>query len=142
MKFNFPENFLFGAASSACQIESGSYEGGKGKDVHEHYFKLFPDKYFDADPNNSADFYHRYRDDIEMMKEQGLSAFRFSISWSRIFPNGPDQINLAGVSYYSDMIDALKEAKIAPFFDLFHCDLPYWVIEEGGVLNPEFIGWF
>ena len=59
MKFPFPENFLFGAACSACQIEAGCNEGGKGEDVGEHFFKIFPEKYFGADPNSTADFYHR-----------------------------------------------------------------------------------
>ena len=142
MKFCFPENFLFGAASSACQIESAAYEGGKGEDVIGHYYSKLPEKFHGADPNDSADFYHRYREDIEMMKELGLDAFRFSISWSRIFPNGPEESNPAGIAYYNDMIDALKDAGIVTFFDLFHCDLPYWVIEKGGILNPEFIRWF
>jgi beta-glucosidase len=142
MRFTFPEDFLFGAACSACQIESGCREGGKGEDVGEHFFRLLPEKYFGADPNDSADFYHRYRSDIGLMKELGLNAFRFSISWSRIYPAGPEAVCQAGIDYYSDMIDALKEAGIVTFFDLFHCDLPYWVIEKGGILNPEFIDWF
>lgn len=142
MNFSFPKDFLFGAASSACQIESGCKEGGKGEDVGEHFFPLMKEKYFGGDPNDSADFYYRYRSDIQNMKELGLKAFRFSISWARIFPNGPKEVCQAGIDYYSDMIDALKEAGIVPFFDLFHCDLPYWVIEMGGILNPEFIDWF
>lgn len=142
MTFRFPKNFLFGAASSACQIESGCHEGGKGEDVGEHYFKIHPDKYFGADPNNSADFYHKYPQDIQMMKELGLKCFRFSLSWSRIYPNGPHEVCQAGLDYYSDMLDRLREAGIVPFFDLFHCDLPYWVIEQGGILNPAFIDWF
>ena len=142
MRFPFPKDFLFGAACSACQIEAGCNEGGKGEDVGEHFFKIFPEKYFGADPNTSADFYHRYPQDIQMMKELGLKTFRFSISWSRVFPEGPDCLEQRGLDYYSDMIDKLKAAGIVPFFDLFHCDLPYWVIERGGILNPEFIGWF
>ena len=142
MVFKFPKDFIFGAACSACQIESGCNEGGKGEDVGEHFYKLYPEKYLGADPNKSADFYHKYPEDIKMMKELGLKAFRFSISWSRIFPDGPERVEPRGISYYKDMIMKLKEAGIIPFFDLFHCDLPYWVIEKGGILNPEFIDWF
>lgn len=142
MNFIFPENFLFGAACSACQIESGCNDGGKGEDVGDHFFQLFPEKYQGGDPAKSADFYHRYRSDILDMQKLGLKAFRFSFSWSRIFPNGPETICQAGIDYYSDMLDALNEAGITAFFDLFHCDLPYWVIERGGILNPEFIDWF
>ena len=142
MEFTFPKDFLFGAACSACQIEAGCHEGGKGEDVGEHYYNLYPEKYVGADPDKAADFYHRYPQDIQMMKELGLKAFRFSISWSRIFPKGPWEVCQAGLDYYGDMMDKLKEAGIVAFFDLFHCDLPYWVIEMGGILNPEFIGWF
>lgn len=143
MKFEFPDDFLFGCASSACQIESGCHEGGKGVDVHEHYAPLMPEKYGDnTDPDRSADFYHKYPEDIKLMKELGLKAFRFSISWSRIYPNGPDEVCQAGIDYYSDMIDKLKAAGITTFFDLWHCDLPYWVVEKGGLVVPEFIDWF
>lgn len=142
MKFPFPKDFLFGAACSACQIESGCNEDGKGEDVGEHFYKEYPEKYFGGDPAKSADFYHRYPEDIAMMKELGLKAFRFSIAWSRIFPNGPEEVNQAGLDYYKDVIKHLKDAGIVPFFDLWHCDLPYWVIERGSVINPEFIEWF
>lgn len=142
MRFSFPKDFLFGAACSACQIEAGCNEGGKGEDVCEHYYNLYPEKYFGGDPNKAADFYHRYPQDIQMMQQLGLDAFRFSISWSRIFPDGPDSLCQAGLDYYSRMIDCLRAANIEPFFDLWHCDLPYWVIERGGVLNPAFVDWF
>lgn len=142
MDFRFPDGFLFGAASSACQIESAVHEGGKGEDVSDHYFRLFPEKYFGADPDRSADFYHRFPQDVGLMKELGLKCFRFSISWSRVFPNGPEEVCRTGIEYYSRLTDCLKKAGITVFFDLFHCDLPYWVIERGGILNPDFIGWF
>ena len=142
MKFPFPKDFLFGAACSACQIESGCHEGGKGEDCGEHFFPIHPDKFHGGDPNNSADFYHRYPQDIQMMKELGIKSFRFSISWSRIYPNGPEKVNEAGLDYYEDMIDKLIEAGIEPFFDLWHCDLPYWIMERGAVLAPDFVEWF
>lgn len=122
MKFSFPKDFLFGAACSACQIESGCREGGKGEDVGEHYYSIYPEKYFGADPARSADFYHKYREDIAQMKDLGLKAFRFSIAWSRIYPEGPDRVEKAGIDYYNDMIDAIKQAGMTAFFDLFHCD--------------------
>ena len=142
MDFRFPDGFLFGAASSACQIESAVREGGKGEDVTDHFFRLFPEKYSGGDPDKSADFYHRFPRDVELMKALGLRCFRFSISWSRIFPDGPEKLCREGVEYYSRLIDCLKSAGIVTFFDLFHCDLPYWVIERGGILNREFTDWF
>ncbi len=143
MNFKFPKEFLFGAASSAVQIEAGVGEGGKGQDVLDYYWTLYPEKYGQADPSKAADFYHRYPEDIKMMKELGLKAFRFSISWSRIYPNGMENGPCqAGIDYYSDMIDKLIEADIVPFFDLWHCDMPAWVMEKGGVLSPDFGDWF
>jgi beta-glucosidase/6-phospho-beta-glucosidase/beta-galactosidase len=112
MEFKFPKDFMFGAASSACQIESASRIGGKGEDVKDHYYLIHPDKFLGADPDKSADFYFKYAEDIKMMQELGLKIFRFSISWSRIFPNGPDYVNQAGIDYYYDMMLKLKEAGI------------------------------
>ena len=142
MNFKFPKDFLFGCASSAYQIEAGCNEDGKGENVNEHYHTHFPEKFCGGNPAFAADFYHRYREDIKDMKELGLKAFRFSISWSRIFPKNPTDINQAGIDYYDDMINALIEADIVPMFDLWHSDLPYWVIEMGGVVCPDFVQWF
>ena len=142
MNFKFPKDFLFGCASSAYQIEAGAKEGGKGESVSDHYHTLYPEKYCGGDPAFAADFYHRYREDIKDMKEMGLKSFRFSIAWTRIFPNGPTEVCQAGLDYYDDLINALLEADIVPLFDLFHSDLPYWVIEMGGILCPEFVDWF
>ena len=141
MKFPIPKNFLFGAASSSGQIEGGCKEGGKGEDIYDYRMRTQPD-YAHADPNKSADFYHRYREDIAMMKELGLDSFRFSFAWSRIYPNGPTEVCQAGIDYYNDVLDTLLEAGIKPFFDLYHCDLPQWVVEMGGFANPEFVDWF
>ena len=142
MNFPFPKDFLFGAASSAVQIEAGCQEGGKGEDVQSRNFKLHPERYNGSDFNDCAGFYYHYPEDIQMMKDLGLKAFRFSISWSRIYPNGPEQVNPEGLAYYEDVVDHLLEAGITPFFDLWHCDMPLWVAERGGLLNPEFPDWF
>ena len=142
MRFPFPKEFLFGCASSAYQIEAAVSEGGKSENVSDHFHRLYPEKYCGGDPAFAADFYHHYREDILDMKEMGLKSFRFSIAWTRIFPNGPKEVCQAGIDYYDDMINALLEAGIVPLFDLFHSDLPYWVIEMGGILNPDFIDWF
>lgn len=96
MIFPFPKDFLFGAASSAVQIEAACEEGGKGEDVQRYVFKHRPEQ-FHGDPNDAAVFYHHYPEDIEMMKELGLKTFRFSVSWSHIYPNGPDQVNPQGL---------------------------------------------
>lgn len=141
MIFPFPKDFLFGAASSAVQIEASCEEGGKGEDVQRYVSKHRPEQ-FHGDPNDGADFYHRYPEDIRMMQELGLKTFRFSVSWSRIYPNGPDQVNKQGLDYYEDMVDRMLDAGVAPLLDLWHCDLPMWVAEQGGPINPKFIDWF
>lgn len=143
MNFPFPKDFLFGSACSACQIEGAAFEDGKTANAFDHYSRTEQVERFAGDlPDVCADFYHHYRDDIKLMKEMGLKAFRFSIAWARICPDGPDSLNQKGIDYYNDMIDALVENDIVPMFDLFHCDLPMWVTEKGGIANREFIDWF
>lgn len=142
MKFKFPKDFKFGAASSAVQIEASAFEGGKGEDIWQHSIKMKAKGFVDHDTNDGADFYHRYREDIKLMKELGLKSFRFSIAWTRVYPNGPDQINQEGIEYYHNVIDELIKNDIIPLFDLWHCDLPQWAVDRGGLLNPEFIDWF
>ena len=142
MKFTFPKNFLFGLASSAVQIESATTVNGKGEDSWQHFCIANPEKYGHSNLENGADFYHRYKEDIKLMKELGLRAFRFSISWSRIYPNGPDYICKEAIQHYHDLFDELIKNDIVPFIDLYHCDLPYWIVEKGGTRIPEFIDWF
>ena len=142
MKFTFPKNFKFGIAGSAIQCEGAPAEDGKGIDVVDHYRITKPEYYMHYDPNNSPDFYHRYPEDIKLLKELGVKAFRFSINWSRIYPNGPDKVNQAGIDYYHRVLDELIKNDIEPLFDLWHCDLPMWVIERGGTPNPEFTDWY
>lgn len=142
MRFNFPENFLWGAASSAFQIEAATEENGKKPTIFDHYPKLFPEQHGHGTPEQAADFYHHYREDIAMMKEHGLKAFRFSICWTRIMSDVDSEVNQAGIDYYNNVIDCLIENGITPFFDLFHCDMPMFVIEKGGPKNPAFVDWF
>ena len=142
MKFTFPKDFLFGVASSAVQIEGAPYADGKSPDVWQHYCKVFPEKYRGYDPVDGADFYHRYPEDIKLMKELGIKSFRFSIAWSRIYPNGPENVNQLGIDHYHKLLDELIKNDIVPFMDLWHCDLPMWVLDRGGVYNTEFIDWY
>ena len=116
MKFTFPKDFMFGAATSAVQIEGGIHEGGKGEDFHSDNYKKNPALYKYSDPAKNADFYHKYPEDIKMMKDLGLKCFRFSISWSRIFPDGPYKVCQEGVDYYNRVIDELKKNGIKAFF--------------------------
>ncbi len=144
-RFTFPEDFLWGAACSAFQLEGASYVDGRTANVYEHDFEdpvrksKFQD---DRTPYVGADFYHKYPEDLALMKEMGLKSFRFSISWSRICPDVSGTPNQAGIDFYNKVIDEMVAQGITPMFDLFHSDLPYWVIEEGGIIDDRFVDWF
>ena len=144
MRFDFPKDFLWGSACSAYQVEGAWNEGGKGMSVHDHYARLpeYAEYYANGRPDTCGDFYHHYREDVEIMAEHGLKSFRISIAWPRIFPDGPETVNPEGIAYYSDLFSCLNEKGIAPFVDLFHWDLPQWVQDRGGCLNPGFLDWF
>ncbi|MBU5332952.1 glycoside hydrolase family 1 protein [Anaerocolumna aminovalerica] len=128
MEKQFPENFLWGASSSAFQIEGGWEEDGKGKTVAD--FNSFKRSHIQADSKVASDFYHNWREDILLMKELGLKIYRFSIAWARIIPDGDGEVNLKGVEFYNQVIDCLLENGIMPFITLYHFDLPYALVEK------------
>lgn len=131
----FPADFLFGAATAAYQIEGAWNEDGKGAsiwDVHCHQ----PGMAENGDV--ACDHYHRYRQDVQLMKELGLDAYRFSISWSRIFPEGTGRVEPRGVDFYSRLVDELLAAGIRPFVTLHHFDLPQPLWEKNrGWMNRD-----
>lgn len=128
MNKRFPENFLWGASSSAFQIEGGWEEDGKGKTVAD--FNSFKRSHLQADSKVASDFYHRYKEDIALMKELGLNIYRFSISWARIIPDGDGEVNEKGIEFYNNVINCLLENDITPFITLYHFDLPYALVEK------------
>lgn len=128
MSGQFPENFLWGASSSAFQIEGAWEEDGKGKTVADH--NSFKRSHKQADTKVASDFYHHYREDIGLMKELGLQVYRFSISWARIIPDGDGAVNEKGIQFYNKVIDCLLEHGIQPFVTLYHFDLPYALVEK------------
>jgi len=138
----FPDGFLWGAATSAYQIEGSSLADGAGPSIW-HRFVHTPGMTADGDTGDvTCDHYNRYRDDIEMMRSLGLQAYRFSINWGRIFPQGTGSINAAGLDFYERLVDALLEAGIEPLATLYHWDLPAALDDRGGWLNPEIAHWF
>jgi len=142
MKFYFPNDFLWGSACSSGQLEGASAEGGKTPNIWEYYSKVKPEAFLGTNPDDCAEFYYHYKEDIKLMKEMGMKIFRFSISWARIFSEGPDKINQNGIDYYNDLINTFQENGILLMLDLFHCDLPMWIINKGGIKNRDFIDWF
>ncbi len=131
-KYCFPKNFVWGAATASYQIEGAWNEDGKGESIWDR-FSHTPGKVQDGDTGNVAcDHYHRWPEDVALMKELGLRAYRFSISWPRILPAGRGEVNQAGVDFYSKLVDALLEAGIEPYVTLYHWDLPQVLQDEGG----------
>lgn len=136
MKNGFPENFLWGASTSAYQVEGAWNEDGKEPSVQD--IRTVPEN--TTDFKIAADHYHLYEEDIQLFKELGLKAYRFSISWSRVMPNG--KVNPKGVSFYQNLIDRLVEAKIEPVVTVFHFDLPSSIHKNGGWGNRNTIDEF
>ena len=133
----FPEGFLWGSATASYQVEGAVHEGGRGPTIWDS-FSHTPGKTANGDTGDVADdFYHRYRQDIALMKEIGLKGFRFSIAWSRILPTGTGQVNQAGLDFYKKLVDALLEAGVTPFCTLYHWDLPQPLEDRGGWANPD-----
>ena len=133
----FPADFTWGTATASYQIEGGWLEGGKGFSIWDA-FAHTPGKIADGSTGDVAcDHFHRYRDDIALMAEMGLKAYRFSLSWPRIIPSGHGKVNLEGIRFYSDLIDSLLARGITPWVTLYHWDLPIALhLEEDGWLNP------
>jgi beta-glucosidase len=139
----FPPDFLWGVCSSAHQIEGGWNADGKGPSIWDA-FALIPGRIEkNATAQVSADHYHRMREDVDLMASLGVKAYRFSISWPRILPQGTGMVNKGGIRFYSNLIDSLLEKKITPWPTLFHWDLPLTLqFEKDGMLNPEIAGYF
>ncbi len=133
--------FLWGAATASYQIEGAWNEDGKGESIWDR-FSHTPGRVHNGDTGDVAcDHYHRWREDIALMKELGLGAYRFSLSWPRILPQGTGQVNARGLDFYSRLVDGLLEADIKPFVTLYHWDLPQALEEEGGWQNPSMSDW-
>ncbi len=138
----FPGGFLWGAATSAYQIEGSPLADGAGVS-NWHRFAHTPGMTAGGDTGDMAcDHYRRFADDVAVMKSLGLNAYRFSLAWSRILPDGRGAVNPAGLDFYSRLVDALLEAGITPNVTLHHWDLPAALDERGGWLNPDSPAWF
>ncbi len=139
---SFPDNFLWGAATSAYQVEGSPLADGAGPSIW-HRFTRTPWLVPSGDNGDVAcDHYRRYQEDVALMRELGLNAYRFSVSWSRVLPEGRGRVNEKGLDFYRRLVDALLENGIRPLVTLYHWDLPAALDDRGGWLNPDVADWF
>ncbi len=142
MKYEFPDNFIWGVATAAQQVEGAAFEDGRGLSIWDVFARI-PGKVKDGQvPDVTCDQYHRYEEDVKLMKDLGIKSYRFSFSWPRILPDGTGKVNQAGVDYYRRLIRCLKENGIEPNATMYHWDLPWQLQLKGGWGNRESIRWF
>lgn len=140
--FRFPDNFSWGTATASYQVEGAWDEDGKGESIWDR-FSHTEGKILTGDTGDVAcDQYHRYKEDVAIMKQLGMRGYRFSISWPRVIPDGKGAINQKGIDYYSRLVDELLANGITPFPTLYHWDLPQALHDEGGWANRDIIGHF
>lgn len=139
---SFQKDFIWGAAAASYQIEGAYREDGKGESVWDEFSRV-PGATFQGHTGETAcDHYHRFKEDIALMKMLGIKAYRFSFSWPRILPQGTGEINEAGIRFYENMLEELGKNGITPYATLFHWDYPSALQKKGGWLNPESPVWF
>lgn len=139
---SFKKDFVWGAATAAYQIEGAAFEDGKGLSVWDTCCQRTGFVKDGDNGNIACDHYHRYKEDVQLMKKMGLKAYRMSISWPRILPDGIGKINEKGLDFYDRLVDELLENGITPYITLFHWDFPQELYKKGGWLNPDSSDWF
>ncbi|RWE44608.1 MAG: beta-glucosidase [Mesorhizobium sp.] len=133
----FPRGFVFGAATAAYQIEGSPDADGKGESIWDRFCRI-PGAIVDGSSGDVAcDHYHRWKEDIAVLKALGLGAYRFSLAWTRLLPEGRGEANAVGIAFYDRLIDDLLEAGIEPYATLYHWDLPQALQDRGGWYNRE-----
>ncbi|GHV76929.1 beta-glucosidase [Spirochaetia bacterium] len=138
----FRDDFVWGGASASYQVEGAAAEDGRGPSVWDMFCKE-PGRILDGSSGETAcDHYHRYQQDVDIMKEIGYKAYRFSFAWPRIIPDGDGKVNEKGLDFYDRLLDSLAAAEITPYATLFHWDYPYALFRKGGWLNPDSPKWF
>lgn len=138
----FRKDFVWGAATAAFQVEGAPREGGKADSVWDEFCRI-PGAVFQGHTGDPAcDHYHRFREDVALMKRLGIRAYRFSFSWPRILPEGTGKVNETGLRFYEELVDELLANEITPYATLFHWDFPAALQKRGGWLNPDSPLWF
>jgi len=137
----FAKDFKFGVATSSYQIEGAAAEDGRTPSIWDTFCRTPGKIYADQTGDIACDHYHRYKEDVRILRDLGVNSYRFSISWPRIFP-AYGAYNPKGMQFYKDLIHELQENGIEPVVTLYHWDLPMWAYERGGWLNRESVTWF
>lgn len=138
----FGKDFIWGVSTAAYQVEGGCYADGKGKSIWDAFANTRGKIHHNENANIACDFYRRYTHDIILMAKLNIPNFRFSLSWSRIIPNGTGKVNPLGIEFYNRVIDFCLEMGIEPWITLYHWDLPYELEKRGGWTNRNIINWF
>jgi beta-glucosidase len=138
----FPKDFVWGAATAAYQIEGAAAEDGKGASVWDSYCRRKDAVWEGQSGDVACDHYHRYREDVRLMKRLGLPAYRLGVSWPRVIPAGAGAVNPRGLDFYDRLVDELLAAGVQPWVTLFHWDYPQALFDRGGWLSPDSPDWF
>ena len=138
----FPNGFLWGTATSAYQVEGAVTEDGRGPSIWDRFAHTHGTISDHSNGDTATDHYHRYKEDVQLMKALGAKAYRFSIAWPRVFPEGTGTPNPKGLDFYNRLVDELLANGIEPFATLYHWDLPQALEQKGGWTNREIIYWF
>src|SRR5216117_3499842 len=140
--YSFPDNFLWGTATSAYQIEGSPTADGAGRSIWHRFSHTPGNTWLDQTGDIACDHYRRYKDDVAIMAELGTNAYRFSVAWGRIYPKGTRAVNKKGIDFYSRLVDELLKRGIEPNVTLYHWDLPETLDDRGGWLNRDIAEWF
>jgi len=136
------KDFIWGAATASYQIEGAWNEDGKGANIWDEFSHINGKVDHNENGDKACDHYHNFKEDVKLMSELGLKAYRFSISWARVIPDGTGKVNEKGIQFYKDLVDELLKYNITPLVTLYHWDLPAALNLKGGWLNPEISTWF
>lgn len=141
-KEDFGANFIWGVSTAAYQTEGAYNKQGKGPSIWDAFTEKKGNIFKNQNANTTVDFFHKYKEDILLMKSMNISNFRFSISWSRLIPEGTGKINIEGINFYNRVIDFCLECGVTPWITLYHWDLPLALERKGGWTNRAILGWF
>ena len=138
----FPKDFVWGVATASYQVEGAANEDGRGPSVWDTFSKKKGAVFEGHTGETACDHYHRFKEDVALMKTLGVKSYRFSVSWTRVLPNGIGAVNGKGLDFYNRLLDELGKAGIAPMCTIFHWDYPEALYRRGGWLNRDSADWF